>query len=283
MSLLDCQVNMNKTDVACVLDDNETALLGSRFDQTPQELRAFTIIASNPRCGTHLLSRMLLKLGYGVPLEYFHPPLVKSLSGRLGLDATSPTFLNDYLSSIINIRTVNGYCTVTCMRWQWHRFLSATDGAAPLQGQSFIHLWRRDCLAQAISYRLSLQSGFWDFTSTPTTRPASDVDIWDLDALHDIHQREIMNELWWRAYLPRYGMPILHVAYEDLVNKREETLRSIVAHLEPGRAADIPPLLDEPDRPGALRARQSLLAEQRMELYHLYEKRFGSVTVLPNP
>jgi LPS sulfotransferase NodH len=261
-----------------ILDDNEVALAEARFDRPPEPLRRFGIIAASARTGSHLLCRLLRQLGRGVALEYFYPSYRQVFEERWR--TSSP---GDYLSAIMRNRTAGGLCVVKCLPLQYGALRGAIEQVAALPDPFIIHLWRRDSLAQAISLRLAVQSGFWNFTPGPTTQPKDAIDIMDLDALRATRRQLVVDELLWRGWLRESGWPVIHVCYEDLIADRGASLQRLLGWLEPGAAPGPLPTLPEPPTPAALHARQSLNTVQRAELAAAYRAQFGHSDPLPDP
>jgi len=268
---------------AVILEDNEVALAGPAFDQPPSLLRCFVVIATSGRSGSHMLSRLLKQLGYGIPVEYYHTIYRDSFAHRWGVKTSAASFLIDFFDALISHRTTNGTCAVKCLQNQFAALSAGLAARSPVPGLCYIHLWRRDSLAQAISYRLAQQSGVWNFTAEPTTTPNRDLDIFDLDALAELRCMLTAEEQNWRQHFQQCGVPVAHVAYEDLVRNREQELRRLITFIDPARPLASTLVLNEPASGEALRARQYVSAAGREALYKAYEERFGPVVPLPEP
>ena len=265
-----------------VLDDNEVALAGAGHDQPPSPLRRFIVIAATARSGSYMLARQLRELGYGIGLEYYNGIYTRGFAARWGV-AEGPSFWPDYLDAIIRHRTTNGFCVTKCMPVHFAALHAGIDARGDVAGRCYIHLWRRDTLAQAISLRLAYRSGQWNFTAAPTTPPNKKVDLHDLDALKEDCRRVTLHEMEWRLYLRKCGAPVVHVAYEDLVTHRDRELRRLVAYIDPERTLPSPLPVDEPSSGEGLRARQQLSEAERAELRREYEERFGAATPMAEP
>jgi LPS sulfotransferase NodH len=87
----------------------------------------------------------------------------------------------------------------------------------------------------------------------------------------------------WRQHFQQCGVPVAHVAYEDLVRNREQELRRLITFIDPARPLASTLVLNEPASGEALRARQYVSAAGREALYKAYEERFGPVVPLPEP
>ena len=266
-----------------VLDDNAVALAGPAYDRPPSPLKRLVVIAATARTGSYLLARLLKQAGYGIGLEYFHGKYSADFARRWGV-ADGPGFWPDYLDAVVRHRTTDGVCVTKCMPQQLAALSAGLAARAALRDRlHYVHVWRRDHLAQAISLRLAYQSGIWDFTEAPTTRPDGSLDLSDVDALQRTARRLVLEEAAWRRHLRRAGAPVTHVAYEDLVADREGTLRRVIAAIDPQRTLPSPLPLDEPPTGAALRARQRLSEAERAALRRAYEDRFGPDTSLPEP
>jgi LPS sulfotransferase NodH len=263
-----------------ILDDNEVALAGPDYDQPPSPLKRFIVIAATARSGSYMLARMLKKLGYGIGLEYYNGIYTDGFARRWGVER-GPSFWPDYLDAIIRHRTVNGFCVVKCMPTHFAALHAGIGARGDVAGRSYIHLWRRDTLAQAISLRLAYQSGRWNFTAAPTTAPNAKMDLHDLDALKEACRRVTVHEVEWRLYLHKCGAPVAHVAYEDLVAQRDRELRRLVGFVDPERRLPSPLPVDEPSTGEGLRARQQLSDAERADLRREYQAKFGPATPMP--
>ncbi len=263
--------------------EDEQTWAGPAFDQPSQPLTRFIIIAKTPRVGSHLLGRLLWRAGLGVPHEYYNSQYLPTFAQRWGVDRADPSFPARYLEAVVRHRTVGGVCTVSCAPRRFHLLEDGLAACQGLPGPSFVHLWRRDSLAQAISLQLATQSGFWDMTAEPTSPPEPDMDILDLDALRRTIRWLLMGELWWRADLRCRTRSLIHIDYETLIREPQQTLRRIVEALVPDRAAVLGPPAAEPPTPERLWALQVLSADQRRGLYQAYQARFGPLTPLPDP
>jgi LPS sulfotransferase NodH len=262
-----------------ILEDNEVALTELRFDRPRELVRQFGIIAASARTGSHMLCRLLRQLGLGVPLEYFYPRYRRLFEARWHA-SSSPAA---YLSAISQHRTAGGVCIVKCLPQQYPALQAAIDGGVQLPAPFVIHLWRRDSLAQAISLRLAMQSGFWNYTAAPTTQPRDDVVVEDLVALRSARQRLLVDELLWRARLRQCGWRVFHLSYEELIADRASSLGRLIASLNLDQKFGPLPELAEPATPEALYARQSLGTEQRAALAAAYIAQFGPTEPLPEP
>lgn len=264
-------------------DDNTLALIGAEYDRPTTPVQRLVVIAATARSGSHHLSRLLMHLGFGVSCEYFGPIFVEQFSRRWQLSRDAPDFYSSYLKEIVHRRCYDGWCAIRCIDWQFSFFHSAWQSVSGLPQPVFVHLWRRDSLAQAVSYRLALQSGFWDMTPEPTTRPKSDFDIDNLEKIRDVRQSLVLKEMWWRGVFKRIGWPVVHLAYEDLIKDREGTLARVIAALAPERVGFVQPEIHEKITPEGMWARQRISSEERRALYRRYQETYGVSVPLVEP
>ncbi len=268
---------------ALIPADNSVALADAAFDQPASPLERLVVIAASGRSGSYMLARMLRQLGYGIALEYFNS-IYRSEFARRWHAADAPDDAGGFLDALIAHRTVNGCCAIKCMPPQLRLLAAGLKASRRAVPPLYIHLWRRDTLAQAISMRLARQSGIWDHSADPTTSPDPDIDPQDLDALRATRRGVFADELGWRAYFHHVEAPVVHVAYEDLIADREGELGRLVRFIDPMRVQPLRlELVTEPRAPTGLWARQHLSTTEREALRRAYEARFGASPPLPDP
>lgn len=270
------------TAVENLRDDNTLALASQAFDRPPSPLRRLVVVAATARSGSHLLCRLICAGGLGIPFEYFNPVFVAAFAARWQVARDAPDFPRRYLEAVVRHRTVDGICAVKCLGPQYGAFETGRRDAG-LPAPVFVHLWRRDSLAQAISYRLSLHSGYWDHTAVPTTPPQTDLEVGDLEALRKARHMLVLQEMGWRGELIRRGRPAVHIAYEDLIADRATAVRTVRGAVAPERADQPLPDFDEPAQADALRAHQGLTAAERRSLYRAYAQAYGCPVPLAEP
>lgn len=196
------------------------ALLSTRRD-TPGSAppRRRYAIVSVPRSGSTLLCRAFEATGeLGVPHEYFNPNAFaawKTLQGRAG------TPLDIYLSEMEPRRTsASGWFGVKVhfRHFKAHYGEEARARAAAfLQRQDTLILcYRRDQVAQAVSYYRARRTGRWTSEHVDLDPTEAPVPPFDVDALCECLEEIQSGESAWRALLQASGKPWLAVACEAL-------------------------------------------------------------------
>jgi LPS sulfotransferase NodH len=203
------------------------------------------VIATTPRSGSHFLGHALWESGaFGAPLEYLHRKNFQRWQERSGADSPEAVF-----GWLARRRTSpSGWFGLKLM---WRQFETwAEDGRLPfLQPVArVIHLYRRDLLGQAISFRIAQQTGVWAAGMPGNGREAAFDRAAILQAAEALRRQ---NRDWHRMLnSPAWaGVPRFSLAYEDLAGDPGAMLGRIARFLEPD---DPPPLA-----PTARTARQS--------------------------
>lgn len=91
----------------------------------------------------------------------------------------------------------------------------------------YVHIVRRDLLAQAISLHKARSSGRF-YTQAPELRPAT----YDAGRIAAYVARLALDNAAWHAYFARTGIVPLSIDYEDAVPDPAAAVRAIAAHLE---------------------------------------------------
>ncbi len=195
------------------------------------------IVCTSPRSGSTLLCRMLTETGVaGQPDSHFHEPSIGSWLRDYHLDANDYADETAALSAVFEAARAEGMgeTNVFGLRLQRHSFgffmqqlkvlyPARPDDAARLRdafGQTmYIHLTRRDKLAQAISYVKAMQTGLWHKRSdgtelerlSPPQAPA-----YDGAAIEAKLTEFIAFDEAWEAWFAAEGLSPLHLTYEHL-------------------------------------------------------------------
>src|SRR6202008_2152138 len=101
-------------------------------------------------------------------------------------------------------------------------------GAELLQQAHFIHLYREDLLAQAISFHVARETGIWGRDRTVATPPASLPRFFDVDMIADHMKTLAESDMSWRLFFARNGISPLVFSYERIHRDIAGVLRSIV-------------------------------------------------------
>lgn len=161
-------------------------------------------IASTMRSGSSLLARMLWETGVlGSPWEFFNPYAMDKLLSRDEL-------LQTYTSP-------NG---VFGAKVHWHQAIEATD---EMPFDFFIHLTRRDKLAQAISLVRARQTGQWCSLQQEEVAPQ-----YDFHGISEALQQIKAAEHSWEVFFADASVQPLRLVYEDF---GKDTVRQVLKFL----------------------------------------------------
>jgi len=184
------------------------------------------MICSTPRSGSYLLCRQMINAGIGLPTEYFRDRTVNILSARWGAPDNDDTYIDELEA---RRTTANG---VFAAKIQWHQLDKHPGARARLleRADVLLLLYRRDLLAQAVSWQVSLATGYWSFDTTPGPR-ASDADLADAgQALKLAAELYRQNQAWWDLLSGLRGKLVM-VPYESFVTDQGTLLRQIAGDL----------------------------------------------------
>ena len=181
------------------------------------------VIASTPRSGSHYFGHLLRKTGaLGSPLEYFHPGHIETWKQKLGVST-----LEDLIACLFRRRTSpNGWFGAKA---HWSQFESVLQNERAFQAINFsryIHIIRRDRLAQAISLVVARQTASW--ISFHAVRRTPEYDFGAIQtALSEI---DAQSDQWERFFSSRRIDPMI-VEYEALLADPEEAVTGVLAHV----------------------------------------------------
>lgn len=160
------------------------------------------LICTTPRTGGHAMCSIFTDLGWGVPLEYFHPDAMLPLQGRwLRERVQSYTAaigrLEPYSRALMQNRVRHGLFSIKLFPDQHRLYQQAFSNDMP---RGFIRLSRKDKVAQAISSAALL-----------TTRRAFDgeAQLRFLPRIGELNEAKMLqilrwihkSEAYWDAYL----------------------------------------------------------------------------------
>lgn len=191
------------------------------------------IVCSLQRTGSSLLCRALTDTGLaGQPLEFLHPRMVKALLERFGRETTTVPEMMQFLER--HRCTANGVFGVKVHFDQMER-IDKNEGAAQRYLGRFdvaILVYRRDKLFQAISYERAIQSLYWEADKTDVLERAR---AWPVTykplAIAKHLVTFIQQEARWHSLLKQCGIPVLLVAYEDLVGDFPGRMQAIAGFI----------------------------------------------------
>lgn len=128
------------------------------------------LICSAPRTGSYELCRFLMAAGIGIPHEYFHPQFAKDFGARFGIDGDPLAGHNiqPYIDALRKNRGQNGVLAINLQYWQLSGFLINPPGHSLFKNALVVHLFRPDIGSQVTSWRVSMNTGIWDFSGRVT-------------------------------------------------------------------------------------------------------------------
>ena len=183
------------------------------------------MVCSVPRSGSSLLCELLMSTGLaGTPVEFFHPSRMAGLMRQWGVEA-----LDEYVRRLIVERT--GPNGVFGMKVHWGQYrpnFGERDPRDAFPSLRFVSIRREDRLRQAISWVRALQSEEWRVRGSGKAEAPA---VFDPDEIGRKLGRIESDEAAWKELFERYGITAREVTYEQLLGRREETLRDVVDHL----------------------------------------------------
>ena len=218
-------------------------LYGPAFDFPPRREPALRyILAVTPRCGGTLLALALWRTGaLGAPLEYLNLPRLAPFRARLG-GGDLPT----YLAALERLRTSpNGVFGLKAFLTQLlDRRRDHEDLLHRLAPGAWIHLRRRDRLAQAVSLARAERTEAWVGRESPGAEPDYSRELIEEKAAFLAWQDE-----GWRTLLEGAGAPVVTLWYEDVAADPDAAVRQVLAalNLRAGPAITLPRLERQSD------------------------------------
>lgn len=188
------------------------------------------LIATTPRCGSHYLGHAITECrSFGVPLEYLNERNQAEWHRRFGTTENLALF-----KQLLHHRS--GSAGWFGVKAHWYQF--ARYEAGPLFRSlggldRALWIWRRDLLAQAISYVLAEQTGQW-ISGAPPSGTAS----YDYRSIVEKAESVRDGNAAWRAFFSdRFDRPVLRIAYEDMMAAPERILEDVASFLDPATSA----------------------------------------------
>lgn len=182
------------------------------------------LIASTPRCGSHMLGHAMANTGLmGVPFEYANPANLAEWTRRLGTASPQAT-----LAALMQRRTTpNGIFAIKAHFNHCESLGGAGRFLARWPNLKVVHLCRSDVLRQAISYAVARQTGIWiDGQEAEQDNAAYDPRL-IAECLDDI---AVQNARWISAFAAA-GITPLSISYSDAVEDLPGTLSKIARHV----------------------------------------------------
>ncbi len=192
----------------------------------------------------------------GQPHSYLRSQDISYWAGLWGVGepatAANSVFNQAYLTAMIRAGTADTGVFGLRLMWQsvgeaTERFNMTLGGEADLANRFeqafgstlFIHLSRRDKVAQAASLVRATQTGLWhmaaDGSERERTAPAR-VPVFDADQITKARDALATDDAGWSSFFEQCGIQPLRLTYEKLADDPQATLATILAALGHDRA-----------------------------------------------
>jgi LPS sulfotransferase NodH len=210
------------------------------------------VICTSPRSGSTLLCKLLAATGVaGNPASYFHRPSISDWLADLDLARAPAVPERERLEAAFRAAIVRGTLGtgIFGLRLQRHSFDFFTEKLAVLHpghakdverfqaafGRTlFVHLTRRDKLAQAVSCVKARQTGLWHMAPDGTELErlsAPQAPAYDAGAIQACLEEMTAHDRGWEHWFAASEIDPLGITYEALSADPIETLRGVLDHL----------------------------------------------------
>jgi len=208
---------------------------GAAFDQTACQVGAKVLISSTGRTGSYLLCRAMIHHGIGIPHEYFNVVNAAIIGARYGLGTITSLDLETdgptrraYIAALLERRTKNGIFAAKIHRGQFRQYFENAKHPELFQGANFIHNYREDLIAQAVSFHMSLLTGRWGVDDDITTPPALSPQFFDNHLIAKLLVELAVQDSEWRLFFAKNSIRPLFLSYEAMKDDLGAALRTIV-------------------------------------------------------
>ncbi len=181
------------------------------------------LIASTPRCGSHMLGHAMAATGrLGVPYEYANPANLAEWTRRLDTTAGQET-----LAALTARRTTpNGVFAIKAH----YSHVDGFGGPAAFfdlwPDLRVVHLVRADVLRQAISYAIAKQTGVW----IAGQEPEGDLIRFDPDLIAACLDDIAVQNARWTAAFALAGIVPLALRYREVAHDTAATVSRVARH-----------------------------------------------------
>lgn len=209
------------------------------------------IICGTPRSGSTLLCGMLANAGCGRADSYFGRPWIADFARDLGVafdgDIDAPDFNRRYLeavlaegragSDIFGLRVM--FDTVDDLSTRLDRLFPGFEQPPQRFEHAFgrplyIHLSRRDKVAQAVSFHKAMNTGLWhraaDGSELERWAPHKDA-AYDANAIGSLVAEFSAADASWHSWFAAYGIEPLALEYEEFSADPRLGLRAVLTAL----------------------------------------------------
>ncbi len=205
------------------------------------------MLCATPRTGSSLLCSLLASTGVaGRPESYFREPDQHTWAGRFGVPVAADGDFDyaDFVGGALRFgSTANGVFAARVMWGTMHLLLDGLDRRRTARGDlevledafgplRFVHLTRRDVVAQAVSWARAEQSGYWQPGDEARAEVRFDFNLID-SLVSTIHEHNAA----WRTWFSSAAVTPLDVSYEALGSDPAGTVSNILTFIgaEPPR------------------------------------------------
>jgi len=190
------------------------------------------IIATTPRCGSHMLGHALHETNsFGFPLEYAHPRNLAEWKRRLGVED-----FRLVLKEIQRRRTSsNGVFGIKIHYSHIKQFGGFKKLLEYLPDAHYVLLSRGDVLRQAVSWSIASQTGVW----ISGQKPVKDRPEYDFEHIAERLRQTILQNASWRYLLAANGCNYVEMNFCDVKSNLSQSIQKIAdfidIELDPGR------------------------------------------------
>lgn len=185
----------------------------------------FLIIASTPRCGSHMLGHALQKTNsFGFPLEYTNPINFPEWQKRFGKED-----FQDVLAEIQKVRTSpNGVFGIKIH----YSHIKQYGGFARLQetfpNAFYVLLTRNDILKQAISLAIARKTGVW----ISGQKPVNENPEYEFKHIHKCLRELIVYNSSWRQVLRENRCNYIEMNFDFVVKNIASSIEQVAQFMD---------------------------------------------------
>lgn len=207
------------------------------------------ILCASPRSGTTLFCDLLTATGVaGRPASYYRVEDIAEWAARMGVaPGEGAAFERAYLDAVVKRGTADTGTFALRLMWPSLAELTArlelvfpglADDAARLEAAFgaplYVHLSRRDKVAQAVSRLKAHQTGLWHMGADGTERErtaAHQAPVYDFERIAGFVAEAETADAEWNRWFARHGITPVRVSYEDVAADPRAALAEVLAAL----------------------------------------------------
>ena len=182
------------------------------------------IVLSTPRCGSTLFADLVYRSGVCLPHEYFQPhQYLPLLADRWGCIDNGRIDSVAYMNQLLAHRTFPGGWLGINLHGSHLKVFASFADLLPAVRTHYVHISRRDIIAQAVSYEIAHQTGQWSSRFPSLAKAAYDFEA-IRRRLRSIQDQEVMIQ----SYLLGLGVDCSRFFYEELVSEPRRVLGAVL-------------------------------------------------------